>query len=302
MPCFCPIDVWPAAPPATGLVFSATRSYAGAKASQIPCGKCMGCRISRKEEWKNRLLLEGSMHECSSFVTLTYAPEFLPTNYSLSRRHLQTWLKRLRFVLDPLRIRFFAVGEYGDTNFRPHYHAIIFGYDFPDRYLWRMGKHNMPLYRSELLERTWNLGHAEIGTFGAMAAGYVSGYTIKKMGGEYGAEHYRRMNPDTGEIHQVEPEFSLMSRRPGIGRAWFDANARDAFPSDYLIVDGKKRQVPRYFKRLLDAQNEKMSSEVNAKRKAAGRKPSRDRTEEGLRRREEHARYLQTQRAKKELD
>jgi hypothetical protein len=34
-----------------------------------------------------------------------------------------------------LKVRFFHCGEYGDLTRRPHYHALIFGYDFPDRIL-----------------------------------------------------------------------------------------------------------------------------------------------------------------------
>lgn len=260
----------------------------------------MGCRIGRKEEWKNRLLLEGSMHECNSFVTLTYAPEYLPQDYSLSKHHAVTWVKRLRRVLEPLRIRFFLVGEYGDKSWRPHYHAIIFGYDFPDKYVWARGKRDETRYRSPLLEKTWNLGQCEVGSFNDLSAGYVSGYTIKKMTGDFAQEHYRRMNPETGEVHDLIPEFCLMSRNPGIGRTWYDAHHRDAFPSDFLVFNGERKQVPRYFKRILDEQDARMAAKVSSKRKLAGRKPSRDKTEDGLLRRELYRRHLHSQRAKKE--
>lgn len=262
----------------------------------------MGCRIARKEEWKNRILLEGKMHECSSFVTLTYAPEHLPADYSLSKHHFQTWMKRLRRVIEPTQIRFFGVGEYGGQNWRPHYHALIFGYDFPDKYFWANRANGEIGYRSPLLEATWPLGFSEVGSFTAQTAAYVAGYTIKKMGGEYAKEHYRRMNPATGEIHELTPEFALMSRRPGIGRTWYEENKRDVFPSDFLIFEGRKTMVPRYFKRVIDEQDAKTAQKVEAQRKAAGRKPSPDKTEDGMLRRELYRQHLHNKRTKRTLD
>jgi hypothetical protein len=302
MGCYRPIDVWPAPPPLKGLVFSPHKSFAGAVASQIPCGKCIGCRIDRKDEWRTRLILEGKQHECASFVTLTYSGEHLPSDYSLSKHHAQTWVKRLRRVIEPLQIRFFMCGEYGDKNLRPHYHAIIFGYDFPDRVPWRTAASGEVAFRSELLEKTWPLGHSEIGSFTPKSAGYVAGYALKKQVGKHADNHYRRLNPSTGEINQVLPEFVLMSRNPGIGRGWYDEFARDAFPSDFLIIDGVKKPVPRYFKRLLDNTDEATAFKVEVARKKAGRKPSRDKHWTRIVNREEHAEYLESQRKPKELD
>lgn len=206
----------------------------------------------RQDEWRTRIVLEGKMHECVSFVTLTYGPEHLPQDYSLSKHHAQTWLKRLRLVIEPLRIRYFLCGEYGGERLRPHYHAIIFGYDFPDRVPWRKAASGEVSYRSELLERTWTLGHSEVGSFSPASAGYVAGYSIKKMTGEVAADHYRRMNPVTGEIHQVIPEFILASSRPGIGEPWLRANAVDVEQSTFVIIDGQKKPVPRYFRRKME--------------------------------------------------
>lgn len=184
----------------------------------------------------------------------------------------------------------------------PHYHAIIFGYDFPDRTPWRTSASGLLCYRSALLERTWTLGHCEVGSFTPESAGYVAGYSLKKMTGAAAKDHYQRMNPETGEIHQVIPEFVLMSRNPGIAANWYRDNARDAFPSDFLIIDGRKKPVPRYFKRMLDEQDELMALKVSTARKAKGRLPSRDKGWEAHLRREEFAEYRAAQRKPKELD
>lgn len=242
------------------------------------------------------------MHETSSFVTLTYSGQHLPTDYSLSKRHLQTWLKRLRFVVDPIRIRYFACGEYGGKTLRPHYHCIVFGYDFPDRVPWRRSASGELCYRSELLERTWPLGHAEVGTFTPQSAGYVAGYSIKKITGDEAPNHYQRMNPDTGELHQVIPEFVLMSSRPGIGRSWYEENRVDAFPSDFLIIDGQRKRVPRYYKRLLDAENERVAVQVEHERKMRGKRPSHDKHWTRVLKREEYAEHMFKQRKPGGLD
>lgn len=108
-----------------------------------PCGQCHHCRQTRRRQKTTRLMLEGAMHEHILFVTLTYMDEFLPTEtfdpntgqvFShpdgvLEKRALQLFLKRLRKKFPPKTIRYFACGEYGDKNLRPHYHALLFGVD-----------------------------------------------------------------------------------------------------------------------------------------------------------------------------
>ena len=94
---------------------------------EVPCGKCIGCRIAKRKEWSLRMLHELTYHPQSSFVTLTYDDYHLPPCCSLKKRHLQLFLKRLRKNLGERRIKYFACGEYGGQTMRPHYHAILFG-------------------------------------------------------------------------------------------------------------------------------------------------------------------------------
>lgn len=274
MACFHPVDAYPAAPPAKGIVFSSSKSYAGAVPFQIPCGRCIGCRLSRSRDWATRITHEAQQHEESSFLTLTFAPEHLPSDGSVRTRDVQLFMKRLRKDVG-IKVRFFACGEYGGKGDRPHYHILIFGYGFPDKTLWRRSPTGHLLYRSALLEKLWPFGHSEIGTVTTQTAAYVSRYILKKVNGDLALEHYRRTNPETGEVWQISPEFITMSRKPGIGSTWFEEFSSDAFPSDFVVIDGARRPVPRYYKKKLE-ELEKLK--ITSKRKERARKHAHNNT------------------------
>lgn len=200
------------------------------------------------------------MHEDNIFVTLTYSDENLPANYSLNVRDYQLWMKRLRKSIEPRKIRYYACGEYGEKKLRPHYHAIIFGYRPSDAYVWRRTPKGHVYYRSESLESTWGLGNVEFGDVTATNGAYVAGYALKKMRDADNPAKYKRPCPITGEIFTVEPEFALMSSNPGIGTSWFEKFEGDAFPSDFVVIDGEKRSVPRFYRNKLKGRfNDTMS-------------------------------------------
>jgi hypothetical protein len=273
--CNSPLDVWPAAPPLAGIVFSPRQSYAGARAFSVPCGRCVTCRLGKAQEWGTRIYHETLMHADSCFLTLTYDAEHLPADHSVSVKEFQDFMKRFRKAID-CKIRFVACGEYGGLNGRPHYHAIIFGYGFPDRLPWRKTKTGHLCYRSAQLDRLWGKGNAEIGSVTSASGAYVARYTLKKMYGdsEEAVTKYLREEIDaqTGEVRRwcVAREFFLMSRRPGIGGGWFEQFGGDAFPSDFVTVGGQKRLVPRYyFQRLKEEAPEIAAAVIGKRRKAA---------------------------------
>lgn len=236
---------------------------------QIACGRCASCRKKRAAQWATRIMHETQFHEACSFVTLTFNDEHLPSDYSLSVATAQGFIKRLRDHLwrdFKIRISFFLVGEYGsnkqtkkswdgvngEDQGRPHFHVIIFGYDFSDdRVLWRKTNRGDAVYRSELLEKVWPYGFSEIGSVTSGSAQYCARYSFKKIGGAMAESHYSRVHPITGEVHQVEREFMLCSKRPAIGLRWFQEFEGDAFPSDFVVVDGRKRPIPDYYARKL---------------------------------------------------
>lgn len=266
MACFRPFSVYSKAYPGKGITLDPRKGF-GELPFKLPCGQCIGCRLDRSQEWATRLHHEATLHESNAFLTLTYSDVFLPDDYSVSVREMQLFLKRLRKFCEPVKVRFFACGEYGERNYRPHYHLLLFGYDFPDKTLWRRAPSGELLYRSKSLEKLWPFGHSEIGAVTLASAGYVARYVVKKVGGELAESHYNRVHPHSGECVSVRPEFVVMSTRPGIGRGWFDKYSGDAFPSDFLVVDGRKRPVPRYYSKML-AEKEAFLVVVNRKKKA----------------------------------
>lgn len=92
----------------------------------VPCGHCLNCSVNKARIWTSRIILEACSHDDSSFVTLTYDQFNLPDPPVLSIPELQKFIKRVRWHSQK-KLRYFAVGEYGDENQRPHYHIIFFG-------------------------------------------------------------------------------------------------------------------------------------------------------------------------------
>lgn len=251
--------------PGKPVVFDEFKAGYLAKKIELPCGKCVGCRMARADSWATRLHHEGQFHEESAFLTLTYSDVWLPDDYSVSVRPLQLFFKRLRKFLGRPGLRYFACGEYGDDNYRPHYHAILFGHSFPDKYPWRKTPSGFVTCRSAALEKLWPFGHCEIGTVTPQSCGYVARYVTKKVYGREAPEHYKRVHPLTGEVVQVAPEFLVMSKN--IGKRWFEEFHVDVFPSDFVVVNGIKKPIPRYYQRMAEVRMDQFKAVREAKEK-----------------------------------
>lgn len=205
----------------------------------VPCGTCIGCRETAAKHWALRCFLELEEHQSATFVTLTYKPEKVPV--TLSKRHLQLFLKRLRkahakkqraagtrpTAVKPLR--FFASGEYGETTNRPHYHAILYSTSTQD---------------AEVIQKAWPNGFVDVKPATNAAIAYVAGYAAKKYGDHRSFKKEERVDPGTGEVYNYEPPFLQMSRRPGIG-----ARARTRHRNSWrkvAVLNGQTMSVPRY--------------------------------------------------------
>ena len=203
----------------------------------------------------------------------------MPLPPSVSKRPLQLFMKRLRKLVSQNRgtkIKYFACGEYSPKKTRPigpfdpfeflgegqrpHYHAIIFGFDFPDKKLWSVRNGNR-VYTSDILTDLWGKGHCTVGAFSYESAAYVARYSLKKINGKAaekpdpitGLLPYERVCPVTGSITEVERERVQMSN--GIGKAHFEKFTQDIYPADRVVVNGYERRPPRYYDNLYDAEN-----------------------------------------------
>lgn len=204
------------------------------------------------------------MHDENSYLTLTYNDENLPKNKSLKIDHLQKFFRKLRRKTGK-EIRYYAVGEYGDKLSRPHYHVCLFGYDFSDKELlttkrWKKARFQtgslFALYWSKYLETIWQRGFNTIGELTFESASYVARYVLKKQTGKNSKKYYK----------SKKPEFSIMSRKPGIGRSWFDKYMTDVYPKDFFHVRGRRSRPPRYYDNVLQNVKPFLYDEIKERR------------------------------------
>lgn len=257
MPCFRPLHGFRAY--SGGITWSPKLGYPDLP-MVVPCGSCQGCRKERARQWAVRLMHETQLHAVSCFVTLTYSDAHLPPGATLVKRDLQLFFKRLRkhhAQTNPNVVRYFAVGEYGDENSRPHYHAIIFGYYPTDREP-LPGKPN--LYRSPSLEKLWPQGQSSFGAVTFASATYCAHYTAKKVYGTAAAAFYGSRLP----------EFAIMSRGgrqgKGIAHDWLLRFNADVYPSDEVISSGRPAKPPRYYDKLLEKEQPQTHEKIKRQR------------------------------------
>lgn len=209
---------------------------------QVPCGHCTACRIQRTSEWSIRLLHELAFYDSSVFLTLTYDDDHIPvspTGYpTLVKRDAQLFLKRLRKALPDRKIKYFLCGEYGDTTFRPHYHAIMFDVDTKDQ---------------EIIDKCWTQGFTMLGTVTKDSCKYVTGYVQKKLYGD-GAKEY--------ESRGIQPVFKLSSQGlgkryaldilPRYGRVYDPSSDTSSYSTPLTFtLDGVKHGLPNQYKKWL---------------------------------------------------
>lgn len=240
---------------------------------QIPCGKmCIGCQESYSRSWAVRCWHEASLHKENCFITLTYSDKFLPPN-GLRKRDFQLFMKRLRKFLSAgvgqaKRVRFYMAGEYGAKYFRPHFHACIFGYNFPDRKMWSM-RENIQLDTSDILSSIWSdpksgepFGFCSVGDVTFESAAYVARYVAKKVRGNEAEAHYQGR----------QREYVSMSLKPGIARKWIESYKDSVYPDDSVSMGGGvKCKPPRYYDKVFELTDPDMSANILSVRKDRAR-------------------------------
>lgn len=289
MPCYYPITGYRSkqvnASGKRSLVFKRTDGAEWYRPIQIPCGRCIGCRLEYSRQWAIRCLHEAQLHEENCFLTLTYRPEDLPYGGTLIKKHHQDFMKRLRRYVRR-KLLYYHAGEYGERTRRPHYHTAVFGYDFPDKVFFKE-RNGYKLYNSELLERLWKLGQATVGSLTFESAAYVARYATKKVNGDRARQHYEVVEPDTGEVLQLLPEYCTMSLKPAVGLRWYERYKDDVFPDDEVVARFVAMKPPKYYTRIFEHDQPVQFAKLKEDRQRSARARKHDNTPERLRVREE---------------
>lgn len=280
---------------------------------EVPCGQCWSCRLSRSREWATRLVKEAMYwkEEERSFITLTYAPEYLPHDHSVNVKDFQKFMKRLRKHFNYPRLKYFHCGEYGTeckncgkskpvcersecNNFqaqlgRPHYHAILYGVKWDDLTEFKRTKAGELIYRSATLENLWKKGHCSIGNLTFESCAYVARYVMKKINGQQAENHYKKIldvNSQTGEIYSVDltPEYITMSRNPAIAKEYFEDYMKEIVATDSLLLQRKGKaypvRPPRYFSKRLEKKDPTALEHIKTERLRKRQRLKKEFTEE----------------------
>lgn len=197
------------------------------KIIQVPCNHCIECYKHYSLVWAYRSVLERSLHKDACMVDLTYNDAHLP-NDGVQRRDLQLFLKRLRKHISPVKVRYFACGEYGGKNHRPHYHVLLFGWKPSDCVPWKLSKRGTQIYRSAELEKLWTFGFSDVTDVTFEAGMYAAKYLQKTLPTPVGCN----------------PAFTAVSTHPGLGAG---ALTDKMYQTGHIYYNGKHIYLPRYF-------------------------------------------------------
>lgn len=259
------------------------------KREQIPCGKCIGCRLEYAKEWATRGFLESLEWQNNYFVTLTYDDDnihmydyvedeegYTWTNNgewggTLVPKELQDFIKRLRIYMDRnyknKDIRYMACGEYGGETQRPHYHLILFNLNLPldSFYAPKIINKNM-YYQNTIIEKMWKFGFSNVCPSNWNTMNYVARYITKKVNGSQADKHY-------AELGQ-EKEFFRVSLKPGIGENYFHKHWKEIYKNDKVYIINRAGSVavkpPKYFDELLKREQPEAWKKIQERRKHQG--------------------------------
>lgn len=192
------------------------------------------------------------MHPAGScyFVNITYADEHLPLRGSVVKGHCQDYVRSLRRNGFP-DLRYKIKAEYGERFGRPHYHMLAFSLPVDDLVYWGKSPQGDVLSTSATLDALWGKGRVLVGSLTFDSAGYVNDY-MSKVSGRDAAEYLRRFDPESGEVWQVAPEFTLQSLKPGLGLSFFKKHEAEILSNGSVFLDGEHRGFPPYFARHAD--------------------------------------------------
>jgi len=152
----------------------------------------------------------------------------------------------------------------------------------------KVGENNgNALYASDECNEVWGMGEVRVGDLTFESAAYTARYCVKKRTGKNAAQHYTRMNIDTGEVYSIEPEYATMSRNPGIGRPWLEKYKSDVYNFDHVILRGARMKPPKSYDRYLEKIDPQLYSTIRGARIRAAKEHAENNTPDRLLVREE---------------
>lgn len=215
----------------------------------VPCGKCLPCVNKRINGWAFRIQQENKISESADFITLTYGTNYVPITengyLTTDKTDLQKFFKRLRKYHgkeDRKKIRYYAIQEYGDKTFRPHYHILMFNHNIIH------------------CEQAWRFGHIHRGLIEDASIKYCTGYFNKES------------KIPMFENDDREKERSFMSK--GLGQNYITAKTKAWHKADLVnrcYVPGKggqKYPMPRYYRNKIYTESERKTLQKHFEQKA----------------------------------
>lgn len=199
----------------------------------FPCGKCPLCLKKRINHWSFRIQKEMQRSVNNRFITLTYNEDNYPSDMSVSKRHVQLFIKRLRYYhaisskekTQPLR--YIAVGEYGANTHRAHYHLLLFNAPSPQD-----------------IKKAWDMGYVGDTPITSHRIRYIFKYISK---------------PKQGLALGRSKEFQLTSK--GIGSNYVTSGIKEYHNrqvENCTVIDaqGVNYSIPRYYKNKIYSESQ----------------------------------------------
>jgi len=273
MACEAPINAWR---PAIGgpLAFTPPQNGRAYTPTQIPCGTCTLCREEQARQQAVRITHEATLHKENSFITVTYSDDKIPPRNGLRYEDLIKFIKRLRKRLKKMgiKMRYYAVGEYGEQNNRPHYHLCIFGYAFTEDRVYT--RHTpTPLWTQAWLEEAWGLGQVSVGALTFETANYTASYVTKQLRSK---QKYVYIDEETGELIPLEQPKSIKS--DNLGKGWFWKWIDQVVQHDYVIINGRRQKPPKAYDKWLSEASKQTAEEIKENRRKHSKKETREQT------------------------
>ena len=201
---------------------------------QVPCGKCLNCRITKESQLiylankeLNQVYLSG---RGASFVTLTYDDSHVPINerckLTLRKKDLKDFMKRLRRRMeyhgDTTKFKYVYCGEYGDKFSRPHYHIAFLG----------LSDNQIRQYS----RKVWKFGLCDIGALSNGGLRYVCKYMTKQNPSKKVSQVY--------DSAGVEKPFIYHSI--GLGKEWIIKHLQQIADNNFqFTINGKVNVFPK---------------------------------------------------------